>query len=323
MHTSILGYVQGGAEGAMTVGSSVHLAREASFRKSLDRRLEEFRYYLHLFRKSPLGLLGLGIVIGFLVIAVIAPLLAPANPVDPYIIPKTFVTDPQPPGGQYVFGTGPFGTDIYYGVVWGTRISLRISITLVGISFILGIVIGGVSGYLGGPVESILMRLTDLFMSLPGLVLAMAVAAVLGRSIENLILALALVWWPSYARIMRGETLRVKNENFVEAARALGVSPRNIVFRHVVPNAIGPLLVVATMDLGTTVLVASALSFIGLGAQPGTAEWGLMISDGRNWILDGRWWTVTFPGLAIFLFVLGWNLLGDSIRDLLDPKLRR
>jgi peptide/nickel transport system permease protein len=122
---------------------------------------------------------------------------------------------------------------------------------------------------------------------------------------------------------MRGETLRVKNEGFVEAARALGVRPRGIIARHIVPNAIAPLLVIATMDLGTTVLVASALSFIGLGAQPGTAEWGLMISDGRNWILDGRWWTVLFPGLAIFLFVLGWNLLGDAIRDLLDPKLRR
>ena len=270
-----------------------------------------------------MGLLGLAIVIGFFGIAALAPLLAPPNPVDPYIIPKTFITDPQPPGGAFVFGTGPFGTDIYYGIVWGTRISLRIAITLVGISFLLGILIGGVAGYRGGLVESALMRTTDLFMSLPGLVLAMAVAAVLGRSIENLILALALVWWPSYARIMRGETLRVRNENFVEAARAVGVAPRDIIFRHVVPNAIGPLLVVATMDLGTTVLVASALSFIGLGAQPGTAEWGLMISDGRNWILDGRWWTVAFPGLAIFLFVLGWNLLGDSIRDLLDPKLRR
>lgn len=292
-------------------------------RRALARRAEEFRYYLHRFRKSPLGILGLAIVLGFLVIALLAPVLAPPNPVDPYLIPKTFVTDPQPPSAQFAFGTGPFGTDIYYGVVWGTRVSIRIAFTLVAISFLLGLVAGGVAGYLGGRVESVIMRTTDLFMSLPGLVLALAVAAVLGRSIENLILALAFVWWPSYARIMRGETLRVMNEGFVEAARALGVRRRGIIVRHIFPNAIGPLLVVATMDLGTTVLVASALSFIGLGAQPGTAEWGLIISDGRNWILDGRWWTVTFPGLAIFLFVLGWNLLGDAIRDLLDPKLRR
>jgi peptide/nickel transport system permease protein len=292
-------------------------------RRALARRLEEFRYYVNRFRKSPLGILGLAIVLGFVVIALLAPILAPPNPVDPYLIPKTFVTDPQPPSAQFAFGTGPFGTDIYYGVVWGTRVSIRIAFTLVAISFLLGLAAGGVAGYLGGCVESAIMRVTDLFMALPGLVLALAVAAVLGRSIENLILALALVWWPSYARIMRGETLRIKNEGFVEAARALGVRPRGIITRHIVPNAIGPLLVVGTMDLGTTVLVASALSFIGLGAQPGTAEWGLMISDGRNWILDGRWWTVTFPGLAIFLFVLGWNLLGDAIRDLLDPKLRR
>jgi peptide/nickel transport system permease protein len=305
------------------IGVAARMSRAEVFRRALGRRLEEFRYYLHLFRRSPLGLVGLGIVIGFLVIGVLAPFLAPPNPVDPYLIPKTFVTEPQPPGPGFPFGTGPFGTDLFYGVVWGTRVSIRIAFTLVSLSFLAGLGVGGIAGYLGGRIESILMRLTDLFMSLPGLVLAMAVAAVLGRSIENLILALVLVWWPSYARIMRGETLRVKNEGFVEAARAIGVRPRSIIARHIVPNAVGPLLVIGTMDLGTTVLVASALSFIGLGAQPGTAEWGLMISDGRNWILDGRWWTVTFPGLAIFLFVLGWNLLGDAIRDLLDPKLRR
>lgn len=304
-------------------GVATRLSREDAFRRTMARRLAELRYYVHLFRRSPLGVAGFGIVVAFLGIALLAPVLAPPNPIDPYMIPKTFVTDPQPPSSEFAFGTGPFGTDIYYGVVWGTRISIRIAFTLVALAFLVGLVVGGVSGYAGGRIESILMRVTDLFMSLPGLVLAMAVAAVLGRSIENLILALALVWWPSYARIMRGETLRVKHEGFVEAARALGVRPRAIVFRHIVPNAIGPLLVIATMDLGTTVLVASALSFIGLGAQPGTTEWGLMISDGRNWILDGRWWTVAFPGLAIFLFVLGWNLLGDSIRDLLDPKLRR
>jgi peptide/nickel transport system permease protein len=266
---------------------------------------------------------GLGIIIAFVAIAVLAPVLAPPNPLDAYMIPKTYVTDPQPPSSLFVFGTGPFGTDIYYGVVWGTRISLRIAFTLVAISVVVGLGLGGVAGYLGGRIDSLLMRITDLFMALPGLILAMAVAAVLGRSIDNLIVALAIVWWPSYARIVRGETLRVKNENYVEAARALGIPPRSILFRHIMPNAIGPLLVIATMDLGTSVLMASALSFIGLGAQPGTAEWGLMISDGRNWILDGRWWTVLFPGLAIFFFVLGWSLLGDAIRDLLDPKLRR
>jgi len=312
-----------GLDVAVAESTAVQLSRQEIVRRALARRLEEFRYYLYLFRRSPLGLLGLAIVIGFLLIAVLAPVLAPPSSADPYVIPKTFITDPQPPSSQFAFGTGPFGTDIYYGVIWGTRMSIRIAFTLVGISFLVGLAAGGVAGYVGGRVESVIMRITDLFMSLPGLVLALAVAAVLGRSIENLIVALALVWWPSYARIMRGETLRIKNEGFVESARALGVRTRGIIARHIVPNAIGPLLVVATMDLGTTVLVASALSFIGLGAQPGTTEWGLMISDGRNWILDGRWWTVTFPGLAIFLFVLGWNLLGDAIRDLLDPRLRR
>jgi peptide/nickel transport system permease protein len=297
--------------------------RVEMWRRSFAARWEELRFVWLRFRQSPLGMVGLGIVLSFLVVAILAPVLAPPNPIDPYLIPKTFVTDPEPPSSEFLFGTGPFGTDIYYGVIWGTHVSLRISFTLVAIAFTVGLLVGGTAGYLGGWVDQVLSRLTDLFLSLPGLVLAMAVAAVLGRTIENLILALAIVWWPGYARLVRGEVLKVKEEAFVEAARAVGVKERRIVFRHVLPNALPSLAVVASMDLGTVVLVASALSFIGLGAQPGTAEWGLMISDGRNWMLDGRWWTVFFPGMAIFLFVLGWNLLGDTLRDILDPTLRR
>lgn len=293
------------------------------WRRSLAARGEELKFIWRRFLQSPLGLVGLAIVLLFFAVAALAPVLAPPNPGDPYIIPKTFVTDPQPPDSRFRFGTGPFGTDLYYGVVWGARVSLRISFTLVAIAFVVGLSVGALAGYYGGWIDQILSRVTDLFLSLPGLVLAMAVAAVLGRTIENLILALALVWWPGYARLVRGEVLKAREETYVEAARALGVRERSIVFRHILPNAIPPLVVLATMDLGTVVLVSSALSFIGLGAQPGTAEWGLMISDGRNWVLDGRWWTVFFPGAAIFLFVLGWNLLGDTLRDILDPKLRR
>lgn len=308
---------------AVTTTEGGRATRLRVWRQILAARREEAAFVWARFRQSPLGLVGLVLVLFFLAVAALAPVLAAPNPVNAYLIPKTYVTDPQPPDADSLFGTGPFGTDIYYGVIWGTRVSLRISFTLVAIAFLVGLVVGGVAGYFGGWVDQTLSRLTDMFLSLPGLVLAMAVAAVLGRNIENLIMALAVVWWPGYARIVRGEVLKVKEEIFVEAARSLGVSKGRIVLRHILPNALPPLTVVATMDLGTAVLVASALSFIGLGAQPGTAEWGLMISDGRNWMLDGRWWTVFFPGMAIFLFVLGWNLLGDTLRDVLDPKMRR
>lgn len=274
---------------------------------------------------NPLSRLGLVIIAGFLLIAALAPLLAPPNTPDPYQIPKVFSSEPLPPSREHLFGTsGPPGYyDIYYGVVWGTRISLRISLMVVGLAVALGILVGSVSAYFGGIVDNILMRVTDVFLSLPGLILAMAIASMLERSLQNMILALVVVWWPGYARIVRAEVLRVRNEPYVEAAKILGLSTPRIIARHILPNSFYTLLVVASMDLGLVVLVASGLGFLGLGAQPGTAEWGIMISEGRNWLVQGAWWPVFFPGLAIFLWVLGWSLLGDGLRDVLDPRARK
>ncbi|MCE4611493.1 MAG: ABC transporter permease [Desulfurococcales archaeon] len=274
---------------------------------------------------NPLSRMGLFIIAGFILIAAAAPILAPPNYPDPYKIPKVFSPEPLPPSREHPFGTsGPPGYyDIYYGVIWGTRISLRISLLVVGLAVAIGIIVGSIAAYFGGIIDNILMRITDVFLSLPGLILAMAIASIMERTLENMILALVIVWWPGYARIIRGEVLRVKNEAYVEAAKIVGLSTFRIIFRHILPNAFYPVLVVASMDLGLVVLVASGLGFLGLGAQPGTAEWGIMISEGRNWLLQGAWWPIFFPGMAIFLWVLGWSLLGDGLRDVLDPRTKK
>ena len=279
---------------------------------------------LELYR-NPLSRVGLFIIMGFLLVAVAAPILAPPNYPDPYKIPKVYSPEPLPPSKEHPFGTsGPPGYyDIYYGVIWGTRISIRISLMVVGLAVLIGTIIGSLSAYLGRIVDNILMRITDVFLSLPGLILAMAIASMLERTLENMILALVIVWWPGYARIVRAEVLRVKNEPYIESAKMIGLSTTRIILRHILPNAMHTVMVIASMDLGLVVLVASGLGFLGLGAQPGTAEWGIMISEGRNWLMQGMWWPVFFPGMAIFLWVLGWSLLGDGLRDVLDPRTKK
>ena len=295
-----------------------------AFRALIDFYMGLERVILELY-SNPLSRIGLIIIAGFLVVAIAAPILASPNYPDPYKIPKAYSPEPLPPSREHPFGTsGPPGYyDIYYGVIWGTRISLRISLLVVGLAVTIGIVVGSISAYFGGVIDNILMRITEVFLSLPGLILAMAIASMMERNLQNMILALIVVWWPGYARIVRAEVLRVKNEPYVEAAKILGLSTPRIIARHILPNAFYTVLVVASMDLGLVVLVASGLGFLGLGAQPGTAEWGIMISEGRNWLLQGAWWPVFFPGLAIFLWVLGWSLLGDGLRDVLDPRTKK
>ncbi|MEM3059748.1 MAG: ABC transporter permease [Methanomassiliicoccales archaeon] len=300
-------------------------------------RIREFRYSLFLMRKSLLAIVGLVLVLTIVIIAVMAPVLAPMKPgqKNPMEIPKDF-SPPKPPGAEgYIMGTGKLGADIYYGVVWGARTSIYISLYVVLVASIIGIVLGAVSGYFGGWIDELIMRITDIFLSIPGLILAMAIAAVLSRNIENTMLALIIVWWPPYARLIRGQVLSIKESTYVEAARAVGAKRSRVLFRHVVPNSLAPMLVSATMDLGVVVLVAAGLSYIGFGPPTGYAEWGKMVSDGQEYFLgeipypypDGPkynpWWMVTFPGLMIFIFVLGFNLLGDGLRDILDPRLRR
>ena len=302
--------------------------------KSNESRIKDLRFTFHLFRRSLLSMVGLILILILLIVALIAPFLASEHP--SYVEVPTeqgttrveerwtiyFDRALQPPSLQHPFGTDDYGRDIFSMVVYGSQTSLRICILVIGISTLAGIILGGLAGYFGGVLDEILMRITDVFLAIPYLILALAVAAALGRSIDHIMEAMIITWWPSYARLFRGQVLAIKEQQFVEAARSVGANNSRILFRHILPNSIAPLLVEITLDLGAVLLVAAGLSFIGLGASPGTAEWGLMISMGRTHMFHA-WWYVTFPGLAILFVVLGFNLLGDGLRDVTDPKLRR
>jgi peptide/nickel transport system permease protein len=305
-----------------------------SARNAARPRLRELRNSLGMIKRSPLALVGLVLVLIIVTIAIAAPVLAPvpAGQSDPLEIPKNF-QNPMPPGVEgHIFGTGKQGADIYYGVIWGARTSIEISLFVVLTSAFIGIILGAVSGYYGGKIDDLLMRITDIFLSIPGLIMAMAVAAILSRSIENVMLALIIVWWPSYARLIRGQVLSVKENTYVEAARAIGAKKTRILFRHIVPNSLAPILVNITLDIGGVVLVAAGLSYIGFGSPSGTAEWGKMVSDGSGSFLStiyyqgvayNPYWMVVFPGAMIFMFVMGFSLFGDALRDILDPRMRR
>jgi peptide/nickel transport system permease protein len=304
--------------------------------KSIRPRVRETLKSVRTVRKSLLAMVGIVLIMIVVIMALAAPLLAPpANPNDPLYIPKDFLS-PKPPGAEgHLLGTGFQGADIYYGIIWGARTSINISLFVVLNAAIIGIVLGAISGYYGKRIDDVIMRLTDVFLSIPGLILAMAIATVLSRSIENIMFALILVWWPPYTRLIRGQVLSVRESTFVEAARAIGCKSNRILFRHIVPNSLSPMLVAITMDIGAVVLVAAGLSYLGFGAPTGTAEWGKMVSDGQQYFLSTieypagsgefytPYWMVTFPGLMIFIFVMGFNLLGDALRDILDPRLRR
>ena len=283
-------------------------------------------------RRRPMSLMGFGLIGFFFIVAVLAPFLAPPAPNarDPFLIPQDgYSADPVRPGGAHRFGTTEQQFDLYYGMVWGTRTAFRVALTVVATSLIIGILLGGAAGFYGGWVDEALMRFTDIVLAFPDIVLAVVIVAVRGPSLHNVMLAVTVVSWPSYARLLRGDVLSLKERDFVLAARALGASDARILFRHIIPNAIYPLLVVASLSMGRIVITAAALSFLGLGAPVGYADWGQLISLSRNWILGSSgnpfeyWHTVFIPGFTIFLFVLGWNLLGDAVRDILDPRQQK
>jgi peptide/nickel transport system permease protein len=284
----------------------------------------ELAYTWRLVRSSPLTMAGLAIVAALTAIA-IAVTVAPGI-VLPYPEDIGAVSHPDlihaPPSWSHPFGCDEMGRDILTRVLYGTRVSFFASFMVVSIGFIVGTIIGLVAGYFGGRIDNILMRITDAFLSIPNLVLALAIAATLGRGLWNAIIALAVTWWPWYARLVRSTTLSVKNEAYVIAARISGAGPFYIMFRHILPNAIGPAIINATLDLGFAILAIAALGFLGLGARPPTPEWGLMISIARRYLPE-MWWEATFPGIMIFIAVLGFNLLGDGLRDILDPRFRR
>lgn len=266
--------------------------------------------------RGPTGTLGLLLLFLCLAMALAPDLLAPGDPlaIDP-------VNRLKPPSWAHPFGTDDFGRDLLRRVIHGARYSLGSAALVVGLAIVVGTVVGAVAGWAGGLLDEGLMRLTDLFLAFPVLVVAMAIVSALGLGLTNTILALAVLWWASYARLVRAQVLTLRGALFVEAARTLGLGSAGILFRHILPNCVSPLLVKATLDIGTAVLVTSGLSFLGLGVQPPTPEWGAMVTSGRQHMLDS-WWYPTFPGLAIFLAVMAVNLAGDSLRDALDPKLR-
>ncbi len=273
------------------------------------------------------SLFGFVLVACFALVALLAPVLAPATGTNPYQMPKSsYDVAPQPPSAQHFLGTTEQQYDLYYGVVWGTRLAFKIGITVTFFAFLIGLLLGAAAAYFGGTIDEIIMRCTDVVFAVPSLVLAMVIAAMLGPDTRNMMIALTAVAWPSYARLVRGDVLSVKQRDFVTASKALGARGPRLLLRHILPNSIYPSLVVASLDIGYIVLTAASLSFLGLGAQPGTADWGQLIAMARNWVLgDGihtfaYWYTVVAPGGAIFLFVLGWNLLGDGFRDILDPR---
>ena len=273
---------------------------------------------------------GLIIVVFFALIALFAPILAPSSGRDAYQMPQGgYSIEPQAPNAQHYFGTTENQYDLYYGIVWGSRMAFKVGITVVFFALLIGIIIGGAAGFAGGWTDEILMRLTDIIFAVPSMVLAMVIAAMLGRDLDNMMIALTVVSWPSYARLVRGGVLSVKEREFVLAVRSLGASSLRIFLKHIMPNAIYPVVIMASLDIGYIVLTAASLSFLGLGSPVGTADWGQLVALSRNWILGGHgnpfayWYTIAVPGGALLLFVLAWNLLGDAFRDILDTSSRK
>ena len=279
---------------------------------------------------NPLSITGVILVTCFALVALLAPVIAPPdNPANPFLIPRDgYFADPAPPAPEHPFGSTEGQYDIFYGVVWGTRTAFMVGIFITGITVLIGLVIGTLSGYYGGLVDEALQRVVDIFLAFPFLLAAITMAVVLQPRLHNGVLtgmiALIAFGWMGYARLIRGDVLSIKERDFVLAARAVGVRDWRMLTRHILPNSVYSLLVVASLDIGAYVLSFAALSFLGLGAEIGYADWGQMLSFARNWIpnLSRYWWIIVFPGMALVLYTLGWNLIGDAFRDALDPKMR-
>jgi peptide/nickel transport system permease protein len=301
---------------------------------------------------TPASIAGFVIIALFVLTAILAPWIAPPKSVrDPYKIPRDgFSPDPKPPmtewkrnppplpvwwdwimeseGWVHLMGTASGQWDIFYGVIWGTRTALWTGLLITAATVIIGVLIGSVSAYYGGILDNVLMRIVDIFLTLPFILAALILAAVLtpklGRTVMPAVIALIAFGWMGYSRIVRGDILSVRERDYVLAARVIGVKDRRILTKHILPNAIFPTLVLASLDVGGYVLSFAALSFLGIGTEIGYADWGQLLSFARSWItnLNDYWYIVFFPGIALVLFVLGWNLVGDALRDVLDPKMR-
>lgn len=271
---------------------------------------------LYFLKRNHLATVGVIIILFWVIVTVAAPLLAPYDPLKQNIVDRL-----QAPSLTYLFGTDQLGRDVLSRVMYGGRISIPAAVVVVILAGLVGTLVGAIAGFLGGATEETFMRITDVFMAFPTIILAMAIAAALGPNISNAIIALAIVWWPNYARIVRSLVLSVKENEYVTASRAIGSTENRVLWRVVLPNSIAPVMVMSTLDLGNAILLFAGLSFLGLGAEPSTPEWGRMVSDGIAFF--DQWWMSAFPGLAIFTIVMAFNFVGDGLRDALDPRLRR
>jgi len=266
------------------------------------------------FARNRLAMVGLGLVLGLVFVALLADLIAPHAPTIGELTERL-----QPPSASHIFGTDDQGRDILSRLIHGSRITLYVVVLVAVLAAPIGLLVGTASGYAGGWIDAVLMRITDIFLAFPRLILALAFVAALGPGIENAVIAIAITSWPPYARIARAETLSIRQADYISAVKLLGASPARIVLRHVMPLCVPSVIVRVTLDMAGIILTAAGLGFLGLGAQPPMPEWGAMIAAGRAYVLD-QWWVAAAPGAAIFVVSLGFNLLGDGLRDALDPK---
>jgi len=284
-----------------------------AIRTTASARTKFFRGML----QDPTMLVGLALLVIFTFLALFAPILSPVDPIKQNISASLTA-----PGSDFLLGTDKLGRDILSRILYGARISLFVGLAVVAGAGTFGALVGVIAGYRRGWADEVLMRVTDIFFAFPSLILAMAIAGALGPSLRNALIAVAVVSWPVYARLIRGQVLVLREQEFIQAARAIGAPSLRIVLRHLLPNTLAPFLVQASFDMGAVILSVAGLSFIGFGAQPPTPEWGVMISEGRNYITT-QWWLTAVPAVAILLLVAAFNLIGDGLRDLLDPRMRR
>lgn len=288
--------------------------------KILNSKLKQLKINVYLLKKNALSKFAFYSVIILVLIAIFIPMFLPAaQNIDQDANPAEKLLSPS---SSHIFGTDELGRDLFKRVLLGTRISLQTALLAVGIALLIGIPLGAVAGFFGGLIDEVIMRFTDIFLGFPPLLLAIAISAFLGPNLNNATFAIALSWWPWYTRIMRGQAISLKERPFVKASKALGAPSSRIIVKHIIPNCIAPIIVQVSMDIGGVILTIASLSFLGLGAQPPTPEWGLMVSTSRNYFLNA-WWYSIFPGLAIFFTVFIFNLLGDGLREILDPKTRK
>lgn len=280
-----------------------------------QRKNSRFWSVLHLFAKSKLAMAGLSIVILLIVVTAFAPWIAPHDPLK-----HNYIHLVESPSAQFPLGTDNYGRDILSRILYGAKYALLLGVTIVAIEGLIGITLGLLAGYYGRIVETIIMRITDIMLSIPAIVLALAIAGLLGGGLVNVIIAVGIVGWRGYTRLVRSEVLSIKEEFYVEAAKASGADTASIMLRHILPNISTTIIVYMSLSIPGAILWAAGLSFLGLGAQPPTPEWGAMLSDGRDF-MRRAWWMTTFPGLAIMFTILGFNFLGDGLRDALDPKM--